>query len=102
MKALPTGASVVAALAIAVAIQWVVPSSAGVGTGASPSGPATELGSLWPPYCVPSQAALERSYDFLPMTWIDFEYGGGGVCCIHARDLRQQRDALAALAGEAD
>ena len=37
-----------------------------------------------------SQAAMEQKYDFLPMTWIDFEMGGAGVCCIHAEDLRQQ------------
>lgn len=36
-----------------------------------------------------SQAALEAKYAFLPMTWIEFEFGGGGVCCIQARDLRQ-------------
>jgi len=45
-----------------------------------------------------SQAALEQKYDFLPMTWIDFEYGGGGVCCIHAQDLKQQQAAVSALA----
>ena len=45
-----------------------------------------------------SQAAMEQKYDFLPMTWIDFEMGGAGVCCIHAEDLRQQRRAILALA----
>ena len=45
-----------------------------------------------------SQMALEQKYDFLPMTWIDFEYGGGGVCCIHAQDLKQQQAAVSALA----
>ena len=28
-------------------------------------------------------------YQFLPMTWVDFEFGGGGVCCIQAQDLKQ-------------
>jgi ribosomal protein L3 glutamine methyltransferase len=45
-----------------------------------------------------SQAAMERKYDFLPMTWVDFEMGGGGVCCIQAEDLRQQHSAILALA----
>lgn len=45
-----------------------------------------------------SQAAMERRYDFLPMTWIDFEMGGSGVCCIHAEDLRRQRSAILSLA----
>ena len=43
-----------------------------------------------------SQPALEAKYPFLPMTWIDFEYGGG-VCCIRAADLAGHRDAIAAL-----
>ena len=43
-----------------------------------------------------SQPALEDKYPFLPMTWIDFEYGGG-VCCIRAADLVAQHDAIAAL-----
>ena len=45
-----------------------------------------------------SQAALEQKYDFLPMTWVDLEYGGGGVCCIQAQDLKQQQAAVSALA----
>jgi ribosomal protein L3 glutamine methyltransferase len=45
-----------------------------------------------------SQAAMEHKYDFLPMTWLDFEMGGAGVCCIHAVDLRQQRPAILAVA----
>jgi ribosomal protein L3 glutamine methyltransferase len=45
-----------------------------------------------------SQAALERKYDFLPMTWIDFEFGGGGVCCIQAQDLKRQQAAIIAVA----
>ncbi|TNF90083.1 MAG: HemK family protein methyltransferase, partial [Gammaproteobacteria bacterium] len=44
-----------------------------------------------------TQAALEQKYDFLPMTWVDLEYGGG-VCCIHAQDLKQQQNAIIALA----
>jgi ribosomal protein L3 glutamine methyltransferase len=44
-----------------------------------------------------SRAALENKYPFLPLTWLDFEYGGG-VCCIHARDLVQQCDAILACA----
>jgi len=45
-----------------------------------------------------SQTALEQKYDFLPLTWVDFEYGGGGVCCIQAQDLKQQQAAISALA----
>jgi len=45
-----------------------------------------------------SQPAMERKYDFLPMTWIEFEFGGGGVCCIQSVDLKQQRPAIAAIA----
>ncbi|MCP4387504.1 MAG: 50S ribosomal protein L3 N(5)-glutamine methyltransferase [Gammaproteobacteria bacterium] len=45
-----------------------------------------------------SQAALEQKYGFLPMTWIDFEFGGGGVCCIQAQDLKRQQAAITALA----
>ncbi len=44
-----------------------------------------------------SQMAMESRYDFLPMTWVEFEFGGGGVCAIQAQDLRQQQPALAAL-----
>lgn len=36
-----------------------------------------------------SQAALERKYPALPVTWIDLEFGGLGLGCIQARDLRQ-------------
>jgi ribosomal protein L3 glutamine methyltransferase len=46
-----------------------------------------------------SQAAMESRYDFLPMTWIEFEFGGGGVCAIQARDLQQQQSALSAISG---
>jgi ribosomal protein L3 glutamine methyltransferase len=45
-----------------------------------------------------SQAALEARYEFLPMTWIEFEFGGDGVCAIQARDLRQQQSAITAIA----
>ena len=45
-----------------------------------------------------SQAAMEEKYAFLPMTWIDFEYGGSGVCCIHAADLQQQQTAINGIA----
>ena len=45
-----------------------------------------------------SQAAMQQKYDFLPMTWIDFEMGGSGVCCIQAQDLRQQHSAITAIA----
>jgi ribosomal protein L3 glutamine methyltransferase len=38
-----------------------------------------------------SQAAMMERYEFLPMTWIDFELGGSGVCCIQGQDLRQQQ-----------
>ena len=41
-----------------------------------------------------SQAALERKYPSLAMTWLDLEYGGTGVCCIEAQAL--QRPAAAA------
>ena len=44
-----------------------------------------------------SQAAMEQKYHFLPMTWIDFEMGGAGVCCIHAQDLKQQLAAITAI-----
>ena len=46
-----------------------------------------------------SQAALESKYDFLPMTWIEFEFGGAGVCAIQAQDLKQQQSTLAAIVG---
>ena len=46
-----------------------------------------------------SQAALEGKYGFLPMAWIEFEFGGGGICAIQARDLEQQQAEITALAG---
>lgn len=45
-----------------------------------------------------SQPALESKYDFLPMTWVEFEFGGGGVCCIQSVDLKQQQPAIVAIA----
>lgn len=48
-----------------------------------------------------SQAAMQQKYDFLPMTWIDFEMGGAGVCCIQAQDLGQHYAAIVALSGQA-
>jgi ribosomal protein L3 glutamine methyltransferase len=41
-----------------------------------------------------SQSAMMQRYDGLPMTWIDFEYGGSGVCCIQAKDLRRHYDTI--------
>jgi ribosomal protein L3 glutamine methyltransferase len=49
-----------------------------------------------------SQAAMMEKYDFLPMTWIDFEYGGGGVCCIQGADLTQQQDKIASISGDSN
>ena len=46
-----------------------------------------------------SQAAMMEKYHFLPMTWIDFEFGGGGVCCIMAEDLKQHKAQISQLAG---
>jgi len=49
-----------------------------------------------------SQAALAQKYDFLPMTWIDFEMGGAGVCCIQAEDLKQHHSAIITLASQSE
>lgn len=38
-----------------------------------------------------SQQAMMEKYPFLPMTWIDFKYGGSGVCCIYREDLKHQQ-----------
>ncbi len=46
-----------------------------------------------------SMAALEARYDFLPLTWIDFDHGGIGVCCIRGADLQRCRDEILRLAG---
>ncbi len=45
-----------------------------------------------------TRGAMERKFDFLPMTWVEFEFGGGGVCCIGAQDLKQQQPAIMAIA----
>ncbi len=45
-----------------------------------------------------SQAAMEIKYDFLPITWVEFDSGGCGVCCIQARDLKQQQVEITAIA----
>jgi hypothetical protein len=31
------------------------------------------------------------------MTWIEFEFGGAGVCAIQAQDLKQHQSALILL-----
>ena len=49
-----------------------------------------------------SRAAMEEKYDFLPMTWIDLEYGGDGVCCIQGVDLTQQKDRVSSIAGDSN
>lgn len=41
-----------------------------------------------------SQAAMMDKYASLPMTWVDFEYGGSGVCCILGSDLRQHQKSI--------
>ena len=41
-----------------------------------------------------SQQAMMKKYEFLPMTWIDFEFGGTGVCCIQQNDLKQQQSKI--------
>ena len=41
-----------------------------------------------------SQAAMMDRFEFLPMTWIDFEFGGGGVCCIRYQDLNDNFDQI--------
>ncbi|MEM7561974.1 MAG: 50S ribosomal protein L3 N(5)-glutamine methyltransferase [Pseudomonadota bacterium] len=45
-----------------------------------------------------SQPAMEQKFSFLPMTWLEFEFGGSGVCCIQAQDLKQQQAAITAIA----
>jgi len=41
-----------------------------------------------------SQSAMMQKYQCLPMTWIDFEFGGGGVCCIRYQDLNRHYDQI--------
>jgi ribosomal protein L3 glutamine methyltransferase len=36
-----------------------------------------------------SQGAMMEKYPTLAMNWIDFEFGGSGVCCILASDLKK-------------
>ena len=42
-----------------------------------------------------SQPAMMEKYAFLPMTWLEFEFGGSGVCCIQSQDLKQQYQNIA-------
>jgi ribosomal protein L3 glutamine methyltransferase len=44
-----------------------------------------------------SQAAMMEKYSFLSMTWIDFEFGGSGVCCIQNQDLKQHQASIEAI-----
>jgi len=44
-----------------------------------------------------SQAAMMEKYAFLPMTWVEFEYGGSGVCCIQGYDLKQQKKRIGSV-----
>lgn len=46
-----------------------------------------------------TQAAMVEKYAFLPMTWVDFEYGGSGVCCIVAADLKQHQKTIESVIG---
>jgi len=41
-----------------------------------------------------SQQVMMQKYEMLPMTWIDFEFGGTGVCCIQQKDLEQQQSRI--------
>jgi len=36
-----------------------------------------------------SQQAMMQKYDYLPLSWIEFDQGGDGVFCITARELRE-------------
>lgn len=46
-----------------------------------------------------SQQAMMEKFDFLPMTWIDFEFGGAGVCCIQYQDLKQNIEQIKQTVG---
>ena len=46
-----------------------------------------------------SQQAMMARFDFLPMTWIDFEFGGAGVCCIRYQDLKQNLQQIKQTVG---
>ncbi len=41
-----------------------------------------------------SRVAMMEKFAFLPITWIDFEFGGSGVCCIQYQDLNQHYKQL--------
>jgi ribosomal protein L3 glutamine methyltransferase len=41
-----------------------------------------------------SQQAMMDRYDYLPLSWIEFENGGDGVFCISANDLKKYRSKL--------
>lgn len=45
-----------------------------------------------------SQAALEERYNFLPLTWVEFENGGAGVCCLQAQDLKRHQTEISRIA----
>ena len=47
-----------------------------------------------------SQAAMEEKFPFLNMTWIDFEFGGQGVCCIRSEDLRREQEKIAEIGAQ--
>lgn len=36
-----------------------------------------------------SQPAMMEKYDYLPLSWIEFEHGGSGVFCITAKQLKE-------------
>ena len=41
-----------------------------------------------------SQQAMMEKFDFLPMTWVDFKFGGAGVSCIRYQDLKQNIEQI--------
>lgn len=47
-----------------------------------------------------SQHAMMEKYSFLPMTWLEFEFGGSGVCCIHAEDIKQQYENIVQITNQ--
>ena len=47
-----------------------------------------------------SQAAMMEKYAFLAMTWLEFEFGGSGVCCIQSEDLKQQYQNIAQITNQ--
>ncbi len=46
-----------------------------------------------------SMAAFDEKFAFLAPTWIEFERGGAGVCCLRAADLKRGRDEILHRAG---